>query len=97
MTQGQRHSSERIAEILRQIERSLERGSSVLESCNETGITEQTYYRWRGQFGRLSADQIERLKDLEGENRRLRRLVAGLSLDLTLMWQAPCRSLHVVE
>jgi hypothetical protein len=48
------------------------------------GIIEQTYYRWHGQFGHLSVDQIKRMRDLEEENRKLRRLVAGLTLDLTL-------------
>jgi transposase-like protein len=84
MTQGRRHSAEQIAELLRQIELGLGSGSSVLETCNEAGITEQTYYRWRGQFGHLSVDQIRRMKDLEDENRKLRSLVAELTLDLTL-------------
>jgi putative transposase len=56
----------------------------VLETCNEAGITEQAYCRWRGQFGHLSVDQIRRMKDLEEENRKLRSLVAELTLDLTL-------------
>jgi putative transposase len=84
MTQGRRHSATEIAELLRQIELSLGSGSSVLETCHEAGITEQTYYRWRGQFGHLTVDQIKRMKDLEEENRKLRSLVAELTLDLTL-------------
>ena len=56
----------------------------MLETCNEAGITEQAYCRWRGQFGHLSVDQIRRMKDLEEENRKLRSLVAELTLDLTL-------------
>jgi len=84
MTQGRRHTAEQIALLLRQIELGLANGRSALEACNEAGITEQTYYRWRGQFGNLSVDQIRRIKDLEEENRKLRRLVAGLTLDLSL-------------
>jgi putative transposase len=89
MTQGRRYTAEQIADRLRQIELSLARGSSAPEACNEAGITEQTYYRWRGQFGHLSVDQIRRMRDLEQENRKLRRLVAGLTLDLTSERQAP--------
>jgi putative transposase len=89
MSRGRRHSPERIAELLLQIELSLARGNILLEACKEAGITEQTYYRWRGQFGRLSVDQIRRMKDLEQENRRLRALVAGLTLDLTVVQQNP--------
>lgn len=84
MTQGQRHSSEQIAELLCQIELSLKSGRTALEACIEAGISEQTYYRWRGQFGLLSVNQIKRMKDLELENKRLRRLVAALSLDRSL-------------
>ena len=81
---GRKHSAEQIAALLRRIELSLTSGNSALEACNEAGITEQTYYRWRGQFGHLSVDQIKRMKDLEEENKKLRRLVAGLTLELTL-------------
>jgi transposase-like protein len=97
MTQGRRHSSEKIAELLRRIELSLASGRSALEACSEAGITEQTYYRWRGQFGHLSVDQIKRMKDLEQENRKLRNLVAGLTLDLTLEGQTPKRLLTSAE
>ena len=84
LTQGRRHSAEQIAELLRQIELRIAGGSAALVACSEAGITEQTYYRWRGQFGQLSVDQIKCMRVLEDENRRLRRLVAELTLDLTV-------------
>ena len=89
MARDRRHSPEQIAQLLRQIEFRLASGNSTLDACNEAGITEQTYYRWRGESGQLSADQIKRMKDLEQENRRLQRLVAGLTLDLILDRQTP--------
>ena len=89
MASGRRHSPEQIAELLCQIEFRLANGNSALDACNEAGITEQTYYRWRGEFGQLSADQIKRMKNLEQENRRPQRLVAGLTLDLILDRQTP--------
>ena len=84
MTQGRRHSAEQIAELLRQIDLRMADGSGAQVACSEAGITEQTYYRWRGEFGQLGVDQIRRMKDLEEENGKLRRLVEELTLDLTV-------------
>ena len=56
-------------------------GSSVGEVCRQIGVTEQTFYRWRNEYGGLSIDQAKRLKLLEAENSRLKRAVADLTLD----------------
>jgi transposase-like protein len=53
----------------------------VPQACKKIGVTEQTYYRWRKEYGGLRTDQAKRLKDLEKENARLKKLVADLSLD----------------
>jgi transposase-like protein len=67
--------------LLRQIEVAVANGKMTPAACRESGITEQTYYRWRKEFGGLQVDQARRLKELEQENAKLKRLVAELSLD----------------
>ena len=67
--------------MLRQIEVQLAQGKSLALACKEAGISEQSYYRWRKEYGGLQLEQAKRLKDLERENARLRRLVADLSLE----------------
>ena len=76
-----RFSAEQIVTLLRQIEVSMAQGKSVPEACRDAGISQQSYYRWRKEYGGLELDQARRLKDLEKENARLKRLVADLSLD----------------
>jgi transposase-like protein len=76
-----RHSAEQVVNLLRQIEVSVANGKTTTQSCKEAEITEQTYYRWRKEYGGLQVDQARRLKDLEQENAKLKRLVADLSLD----------------
>ena len=61
------------------------KGSTIPEICRQIGITEQTYYRWRKEYGSLSVDQAKRLKEIEKENARLRKLVADLSLDKAIL------------
>ena len=61
------------------------RGRSVAEVCRSLGVTEQTYYRWRKEYGGLKMDQAKRLKVLEQENTRLRRAVADLTLDKQIL------------
>lgn len=56
-----------------------------MDACRKLGITEQTYYRWKKEYGGLCIDQAKRLKDLEQENARLKRLVADLSLDNSML------------
>jgi putative transposase len=76
-----RYTSEEIIGQLRTIEIELGKGLALVEACRKLGITEQTYYRWKKEYGGLRVDQAKRLKSLEQENVRLIRLVADLSLD----------------
>ena len=74
-------SEQQIAFILRQAEE----GTSVEEVCRKAGISQQTYYRWRKKYGGLMPSEMKRLKQLEEENQRLKRLVADLSLDKDML------------
>lgn len=76
-----RFSPEQIVTLLRQIEVSMSSGKSVAIACRDAGISDQSYYRWRKEYGGLDLDQARRMKDLEKENTRLKRLVADLSLE----------------
>ena len=76
-----RFSSEHIIAKLRQIEVQLAQGKSIALACKDAAISEQSYFRWRKEYGGLQIEQARRLKDLERENARLRRLVADLSLE----------------
>ena len=80
-----KHTAEQIIAILRQIEIAIGNGKATPQACRESGITEQTYYRWRKEYGGLKLDQARRLKELERENARLKRLVAELSLDKQIL------------
>ena len=75
-----RHTTEQIINHLREAEVELSRGKNIAEICRQLGICEQTYYRWRKEYGGLKMDQARRLKDLERENTQLKKLVADLSL-----------------
>ena len=72
---------EQIVAKLRQIEVHLSQGRSIALACRDAEISEQSYYRWRKEYGGLQLEQAKRLKELERENARLRRLVADLSLE----------------
>ena len=72
---------EQIINRLRTAEVELSQGKTVVQVCKKIGITEQTYYRWRKEYGGMRTEQVKRLKDLEKENARLKKLVADLSLD----------------
>lgn len=74
-------SEQQIAFILRQAEE----GTSVEEVCRKAGISVQTYYRWRKKYGGLMPSEMKRLRQLEEENQRLKRLVANLSLDKEML------------
>ena len=76
-----RYKPERIVTVLRQIDVAVANGKSTPQACKEAGIHTQTYYRWRKEYGRLEVEQAKRLKALEKENTRLKRLVAKLSLE----------------
>ena len=80
-----KHSIEQIIGKLRETEVELAQGRSVAEVCRSLGVTEQTYYRWRKEYGGLKMDQAKRLKVLEQENTRLRRAVADLTLDKQIL------------
>jgi putative transposase len=85
MARGKKHSPEQIVNVLRQIEVAMANGKTTPLACKEGGITEQTYYRWRKEYGGLKVDQAKRLKELEQENGKLKRLVAELSLDKQIL------------
>ncbi len=76
-----KYTAEQIIGLLRQAEVMVGRGCSMEEAVREIGVTPNTYYRWRKEYGGLGLDQARRLKDLEQENARLKRAVADLSLD----------------
>ena len=80
-----RYSTEQIIQKLRQAEIELAKGRSVGEVAKQLGITDQTYYRWRKEYGGLRVDQAKRLKQLEQENSRLKKIVADLSLDNSIL------------
>ena len=76
-----RFSAEQIVTVLRQIEVLMSQGKAAPVACREAGISQQSYYRWRKEYGGLELDQAKRMKDLERETVRLKRLVADLSLE----------------
>ena len=85
---GKRHSAEEIVNKLRHAEVELGTGSSVAAVCKLLGVTEQTYYRWRKEYGGLKTDQAKKLKELERENARLKRLLADAELDKAILKEA---------
>jgi putative transposase len=76
---------EQIVNLLRQIEVKIANGKATPQACKEAEITQQTYYRWRKEYGGLKLDQAKRLKELERENAKLKRLVAELSLEKQIL------------
>jgi putative transposase len=83
-----RHTPEQIIQKLRQAEVELARGATVGAVCKQLGIAEQTYYRWRAEYGGMRVDQAKRLKQLEKENVRLKTLVAEQALDIAILKEA---------
>jgi putative transposase len=83
-----RYSVEQIIGKLRQAEVQLSQGRTVKEVSRELGVTEQTYYRWRKEYGGLKISQARRLKELERENSRLKKAVAELTLDKVILKEA---------
>jgi len=79
------HSAEQIINRLREAELLLNQGATVGEACRKIGVVEQTYYRWRKGYGGMRVEQAKRLKDLERENARLKKLVADISLDNAIL------------
>ena len=80
-----RFSPEQIITMLREAEVLLNQSTPVAEVCRKLGVSEQTYYRWRKEYGGMRVDQAKRLKELEQENIRLKKLVADLSLDNAIL------------
>lgn len=83
-----REKAEDIVLKLRQVEVLQGQGQSVGDAVRQVGITQQSYYRWRRQYGGMSRDQLKRLKELETENQRLRRAVSDLTLDKMILSEA---------
>ncbi len=83
-----RHTAEQIIPKLREAEVLLAQGVTVGEVCKKLAITEQTYYRWRKEYGSLRVDQAKRLKGLEKENQRLKKLLAEAELDKAILKEA---------
>lgn len=83
-----RHTPDQIIAKLREAEVLLARGMKVPEAVRQIGVTEQTYYRWRKEYGGLRTDQAKRMKDLEKENQRLKKLLAEAELDKAILREA---------
>jgi len=83
-----RHTAEEIVAKLRQVDVLMAQGRPVADAVRAIGVTEVTYYRWRNEYGGLKGDQVKRLKELETENSRLRRVVSDLTLDKLILAEA---------
>lgn len=82
------YTPEQIINKLREAEILLSQGKSIIEASRKIGVAEQTYYRWRKEYGGMRVEQARKLKDLEKENARLKKLVADLSLDNSILKEA---------
>ena len=85
---GKRPPAEQIVNKLRQAEVLLAQGQTITQVSRALGITDQTYYRWRKEYGGVKTDQAKRLKELERENTRLKRLLADAELDKAILREA---------
>jgi len=85
---GKQNKPEVIVSKLRQVEVLQGQGMKIADAVRQIGITQQTYYRWRKEYGGMSRDQLKRLKELEKENARLRRAVSDLTLDKLILTEA---------
>ena len=85
---GRRDKPEEIVTKLRQIEVLQGQGKPIADAVRQIGVTVQTYYRWRKEYGGMNRDQLKRLKALESENQRLRRAVSDLTLDKMILTEA---------
>ena len=83
-----RFTPEQIIGVLREADVKLSQGKNVGQLCREMGITEQSYYRWRKEYGGMKTAQVKRLKELERENGRLKKAVAELTLDKLILKEA---------
>ena len=87
-TRRKRHTPEQIIARLREAEAMLAGGKSIAQVCQVLEVSEVTYHRWKSQYGGMKADAMKRLKELEEENRRLKRAVADLTLDKQVLKEA---------
>ena len=85
---GKGDKPEEIVAKLRQVDVLQGQGQSIADAVRQIGVTQQTYYRWRKQYGGMSRNQLKRLKELEKENQRLRRAVSDLTLDKMILSEA---------
>ncbi len=85
---GKRDKPEEIVLKLRQVEVLQGQGRSIADAVRQIGVTQNTYYRWRKEYGGMNRDQLKRLKALEAENQRLRRAVSDLTLDKMILAEA---------
>ena len=85
---GKRDKPEEIVLKLRQVEVLQGQGRSIADAVRQIGVTQNTYYRWRKEYGGMNRDQLKRLKALEAENQRLRRAVSDLTLDKLILTEA---------
>ncbi len=85
---GRKHTPEQIIRKLRRAEVELAEGSTVDQVCRSLEVTKQTYYRWRKEYGGMEVSQAKRLRQLEKENARLKRLVANQALDMLILKEA---------
>ena len=83
-----RYTAEQIIGHLRQAEIRISEGKTIAEAARELGVSEQTYYRWRKEYGGMEVNQVRRLKELEQENARLKRIVADQALDNAILKEA---------
>ena len=83
-----RHTAEQIISKLREAEVLVAKGTKMPQVCRKLGVTEQTYYRWRKEYGGVRTDQVKRFKKLEKENGRLKKVVADLTLDNAILKEA---------
>lgn len=83
--QGKRHTPEQIIVLLRQAEIDLGSGGHIGQVCQKLAISEATFHRWRNQYGGMKADEMKRLRELEAENLRLKKIVAGQALDIQML------------
>ena len=88
MAKRLRHTPEQVISKLREAEVKLSKGTAIARVCKDLAITENTYYRWRKEYGGLKLDQARRLKELEKENGRLKRLLADAELDKAILKEA---------
>jgi len=87
-----RYKPEQIINKLREAELELSKGNNIGRICRKLGVTEQTYYRWRKQYGGMKVEQARRFKELEVENARLKKLVADLTLDKDILKEAASKN-----